>query len=149
MRAISQNPNPLKFVVQVASPRMSSSVPKMSSLGTAAAAKELAAGTNSPDETNELVGRNELVVANEPVGTDRSAEKLAYCCPVDAVDDQTDGPAGARARVGGADTVAGADADEAAANGTGARRRRVAPPGRVLTCCESNKTSRPSSVTLW
>lgn len=127
---------------------MSSCVPKMSSPGTAAAAKELAAGTDAPDETNELVGRNELVVANEPVGANRPAEKLAYCCPVDAADDQTDSPVGAGARVEGADTVAGADADGAAANGTGARRRRVGAPGRAFTCCESNKNRRPSSVSL-
>lgn len=58
MKANVQKLNPSKFVAQVTSPEISSSVIEMSSPGTGAKAKGSAAGTNEPDEPNALVVAN-------------------------------------------------------------------------------------------
>lgn len=128
---------------------MPSTVPEMSSPGAGAVAKGSGAGTYWLAGTSRFSRVNVLVVANGPAGVRGPVEKLAYCCPVDAGNDQEDGTAGAEAREGGAVTTAGAGPDEAAVNGTGARRRRTGATARGFSPCDSNNNSSPSSVTLW
>lgn len=128
-------------MAQVSSQKKSPAKPDMSSLGATAAVK------NSAAESSELAGMNGLVVVTGPAGTNGPARKLEYCCPVCAEGDQRDDSAEARA--GGASARVGAGPDEAAAKGTGARRRREGATARGFSPCDSNKNSSPSSVTLW
>lgn len=50
-------------------------------------------GESRPDVAEELTGKSGLVVASKPPETTEPAGTPAYCCPVEAPNDETDGPA--------------------------------------------------------
>lgn len=93
----AQKLKPPKPVVQVSSQKSSSTVPVMSSPGAGAVAKGTGAGTCWLAGTSGFSRVNVLAVAHGPARVNGPVEKSAYCCPVYAKGDQTDGTAGAEA----------------------------------------------------
>lgn len=87
---------PSKPAAQDSSPKKSSNWAKTFSLVAAVAATVPAMGTNRLAVAEELDGMNGLVVASRSPGTTEPTGRPAYCCPVEAANDETDGPAVSR-----------------------------------------------------
>lgn len=87
-----------------------------------------------------------LVVAGGSLDTSGSAGRVVYCCPVEAVSDQSAGPVIPGACAGGKTGAGGPD--ETVGLRLGARRREDGAATRGFVCCQLNKSRKCSSVTL-
>lgn len=84
---------PPKPAAQDSFSKKPSNGPKKFSPRTGAAGKVPAMGKIRSAVAEELSGMNGLLVKSRPPGTTEPAGRPAYCCPVEAANDETDNPA--------------------------------------------------------